>query len=347
MMPAQIQVDRRTPLRARHRLVLGELAQRELRARQRARGWRRTARRLVGLGGARGTRPDAAVVERRAELRRASGSAATRSFARARSTTASSAGETVGLMTLGGDRRLADVLVGDRDRGVAAERRATGEQLVEHDAGRVQVGAGVDRSRPWPARARSTRRCRGSRWSAATVVDESDTARAMPKSMTFTWPVAVTMTLPGLMSRCTTPARCEYSSAVRMPSTMRTARDGLERPVGDDVLEEARRRRSSMTMNGTLHLVPVGSRTVSSPASKTRTIVGCAMRAAACASWRNRVRNAVSVASCGFRSLIATWRPRRVSDADVDVGHAAATDELTDAVAPREQRGSLSSLTPW
>ena len=48
----------------------------------------------------------------------------------------------------------------------------------------------------------------------ATVVEESETARAMPKSMTFTWPVGVTMTLPGLMSRCTTPARCEYSRAV-------------------------------------------------------------------------------------------------------------------------------------
>ena len=54
---------------------------------------------------------------------------------------------------------------------------------------------------------------------SATVEDESDTARAMPKSMTLTWPASVTMTLPGLMSRCTTPARCEYSRASRMPST--------------------------------------------------------------------------------------------------------------------------------
>ena len=38
------------------------------------------------------------------------------------------------------------------------------------------------------------------------------------------------MTLPGLMSRCTTPARCEYSSAVRMPSTMRTASAGSSGP---------------------------------------------------------------------------------------------------------------------
>jgi hypothetical protein len=54
---------------------------------------------------------------------------------------------------------------------------------------------------------------------SATVDELSDTARAMPKSMTLTWPAGVTMTLPGLMSRCTTPARCEYSRASRMPST--------------------------------------------------------------------------------------------------------------------------------
>jgi hypothetical protein len=35
----------------------------------------------------------------------------------------------------------------------------------------------------------------------------SDSARAMPKSMTFTSPVRVSMTLPGLMSRCTMPLR--------------------------------------------------------------------------------------------------------------------------------------------
>ena len=42
-------------------------------------------------------------------------------------------------------------------------------------------------------------------------------ARAMPKSMTLTWPVRVSMTFAGLMSRWTMPLRCEYSSAWRMP----------------------------------------------------------------------------------------------------------------------------------
>ena len=79
----------------------------------------------------------------------------------------------------------------------------------------------------------------------------------MPKSMTFTWPAAVIMMLPGLMSRCTTPARCEYSRAVSTPSMMRTASAGLERAVGDDVLEQA-----SLDVlhddERQLHLVPDG-----------------------------------------------------------------------------------------
>ncbi len=39
------------------------------------------------------------------------------------------------------------------------------------------------------------------------VEDESATARAMPKSITFTSPDGVSMTLAGLMSRWTMPAR--------------------------------------------------------------------------------------------------------------------------------------------
>ena len=41
-------------------------------------------------------------------------------------------------------RILADMLVGDRDRGITDERRFAGEHLVEHAAQRVHVRAGVD-----------------------------------------------------------------------------------------------------------------------------------------------------------------------------------------------------------
>jgi hypothetical protein len=61
----------------------------------------------------------------------------------------------------------------------------------------------------------SPRACSGERYCAVpttaavwVIVDEeSATARAMPKSITFTSPEGVSITLAGLMSRCTMPAR--------------------------------------------------------------------------------------------------------------------------------------------
>ena len=166
----------------------------------------------------------------------------------------------------------------------------------------------------------SPRACSGEKYEAvpridvvcATVAEVSVMARAMPKSMTLTWPLCVTMTLAGLMSRWTTPARCEYSSAVRMPSVMRTASSGATAPSAM-MSESGRPSTYSITMKGTCTSAPDGSDTVSSPASYTRTTVGCAMRAAAWASCRKRVRKAGSLARLGLRSFTATLRPRRVS----------------------------------
>jgi hypothetical protein len=44
---------------------------------------------------------------------------------------------------------------------------------------------------------------------AVIVEDASAMARAMPKSITLTRPDGVSITLAGLMSRCTMPARWE------------------------------------------------------------------------------------------------------------------------------------------
>src|SRR5665647_2628885 len=67
----------------------------------------------------------------------------------------------------------------------------------------------------------SPRACSGDRycavpmtaWVWVMVPAASAMARAMPKSITLTAPVGVSMTLAGLMSRCTIPAWWEYSSA--------------------------------------------------------------------------------------------------------------------------------------
>ena len=77
----------------------------------------------------------------------------------------------------------------------------------------------------------SPRACSGERywavpttvWVWVTVEAESSMARAMPKSMTFTAPVEVSMMFPGLMSRWTIPTRWEYSRASRTPETISAA----------------------------------------------------------------------------------------------------------------------------
>ena len=57
----------------------------------------------------------------------------------------------------------------------------------------------------------------------------SPMARAMPKSITLTLPWRVSITLAGLMSRCTMPARWQYSSACSMPMVISSARSGSSR----------------------------------------------------------------------------------------------------------------------
>ena len=70
-------------------------------------------------------------------------------------------------------------------------------------------------------------------------------ARAMPKSVTFTWPVAVIRTLPGLTSRCTTPLRWAKPSAAAMSAAMSAARVGVERSLAaEDVRQACARRRT-------------------------------------------------------------------------------------------------------
>ncbi len=62
-------------------------------------------------------------------------------------------------------------------------------------------------------------------WVSAACV--SSTARAIPKSMTLTLPSGVTLTLAGLMSRCTIPARWLKDRASMMPSMYSMACSGV------------------------------------------------------------------------------------------------------------------------
>ncbi len=122
----------------------------------------------------------------------------------------------------------------------------------------------------------------------------------MPKSTTFTPPSSVIMMLPGLMSRCTSPAACATSSASQTAAAIPTARStGSGPPWASSALSE-RPRISSMTMYG---------EPSSMPESKTMAIRGCTSIAACCASRPNRSANRGSSASPPFSTLTATGRP--------------------------------------
>ncbi len=82
------------------------------------------------------------------------------------------------------------------------------------------------------------------------VADEAVSARAIPKSITLTSPVAVNMTLPGLMSRCTMPAACACSSAVHTAAVISSARCGSSRPSALSTCRRVWPSTYSMTMYG-------------------------------------------------------------------------------------------------
>ena len=65
-------------------------------------------------------------------------------------------------------------------------------------------------------------------WVRSSSGDES--ARAMPKSVTLDWPVAVSRTLPGFTSRCTTPREWAKPRAAATSPVSSAARRGCNGP---------------------------------------------------------------------------------------------------------------------
>jgi hypothetical protein len=129
------------------------------------------------------------------------------------------------------------------------------------------------------ASTRSPRACSGDRYCAVPITCAvcvivawaSLIARAMPKSITLMSPLRVTMTLPGLMSRCTMPAWWLYSSARSTPEVISSVRSGSRRWPSISRSLTVRPSTYSITMNGTGAPVDTSR---SSPVSYTATIDG-------------------------------------------------------------------------
>ena len=97
-----------------------------------------------------------------------------------------------------------------------------------------------------------------------TVAPLSDSARAMPKSITFTAPDRVIITLAGLMSRWMMPLRWLKSSAPQTSEMISMTRRGGSRPSDLMMSRSVRPSTNSITMNGTdVPSGPVGSSPVS------------------------------------------------------------------------------------
>ena len=137
----------------------------------------------------------------------------------------------------------------------------------------------------------------------------SSWSEAMPKSASLTRPLGETMTLAGLTSWWTIPARWAASSASRSSSPIRAA---APCPTGPDRSTRSRRvgaSTSSMTRN---------RRSSASTASWRVTTPGWLSRAAALASRSARSRNAparLRRPPGSSTSLTATGRPSRTSSA--------------------------------
>ena len=94
-------------------------------------------------------------------------------------------------------RVLSQDLDDGRGRSLADERLASGEQLVEHDADRENVGAPSTVSLPLTCSATCTTRCHTS----PCRVSVDDVSSATPKSSSFTVPSGMMKMFAGLMSR--------------------------------------------------------------------------------------------------------------------------------------------------
>jgi len=132
---------------------------------------------------------------------------------------------------------------------------------------------------------------------------------AMPKSNTRV-PVGVSMTLPGLTSRWTTPSRCAAASAPATSAQTWTASRHGSAPARSR-LARVSPSSSSMTRYGTTTPPAI----LTSPKSKTWATLGCAIRATARASRRVNDRRTGSAASGAARTFTATARPSTSSAA--------------------------------
>ncbi|MBB6554080.1 hypothetical protein HD593_008875 [Nonomuraea rubra] len=128
-------------------------------------------------------------------------------------------------------------------------------------------------------------------------------AREMPKSIT-TGPSGPRMTLPGLRSRCTTPARWIAAKAVAVATASRSRPPPVRGPSRRTTRSSESPRTYSLTMYGRSSYIPMSS---------TRAVQKGATRRASSTSRRNLRRASGASAILACSTLIATSSPDGLS----------------------------------
>lgn len=148
------------------------------------------------------------------------------------------------------------------------------------------------------------------------------TGREMPKSMTL-GPLSVSSTLPGLRSRCTTPARWMSRSASASPAVSRRNSAGAMGPLLFTC---------SARVGPGMYEVAIQGRSASGSASTTGAVNAPLTRRAAATSWRKRaelrVRRVLLV-----HHLHGEPQPRSGAG-EVHHAHAAGAEAGLKAVTP-------------
>ena len=163
------------------------------------------------------------------------------------------------------------------------------------------------------------------------VAAESETARAMPKSITLTVPWGVIITFPGLMSRCTMPLRWLKSSAPQMSAARLIARSGGSGPSRRSTSRRVSPSTYSMTMYG--RRAGGGAVLAGVVDGDDRRVVqrGRGLRLAAEADLEGRVAREVAA-----QHLDGDLAAEPQVAAAVHLGHAAAAEHPADLVALTE-----------
>ena len=165
----------------------------------------------------------------------------------------------------------------------------------------------------------------------------------MPKSITLIWPVWVSMTLPGLMSRWMIPCRWLNSIAAQISATISSARRGISRPSAVSTSLRVRPLTNSMTMYGSVS--PAGPALLAGVVDGDDR--GVVQRRGVLRLAAEPQLERVVAGEVGAQHLDRDVPAEPEVATAVHLGHAAVAEQLADLVPPPEEAGLRHRQSPF